>query len=146
MCKNRTSKMKTVILGVIGADVHAVGNKILDHAFKEAGFRVINIGVLSSQQDFIEAAIEADADAILLSSLYGHGELDCQGFREQCIEAGLGEIVIFVGGNLVVGKHNWEEVEQRFLEMGFNRAYPPGTLPEKPILDLKKDLGMIGQV
>ena len=29
--------MKTLVLGVIGADVHAVGNKILDHAFTEAG-------------------------------------------------------------------------------------------------------------
>ena len=80
---------KTVILGVVGADVHAVGNKILNHAFTEAGFHVVNIGVLSSQQDFIEAAIEADADALLVSSLYGHGELDCQGFRDRCIEAGL---------------------------------------------------------
>ena len=29
--------MKTLVLGVIGADVHAVGNKILEHAFTEAG-------------------------------------------------------------------------------------------------------------
>jgi len=131
---------KTVILGVIGADVHAVGIKILDYAFTEAGFHVINIGVLSSQQDFIEAAVEADADAILVSSLYGHGELDCQGFRERCIEAGLDDIIIYVGGNLVVGKQDWDQVKERFLKMGFDRVYPPGTLPEGPIRDLKKDL------
>ncbi len=131
---------KTVILGVIGADVHAVGNKILDYAFTEAGFHVINIGVLSSQQDFIEAAIEADADALLVSSLYGHGELDCQGFRDRCIEAGLGDITIYIGGNLVIGKQDWDKVKERFLKMGFDRIYPPGTLPEGPISDLKKDL------
>jgi methylaspartate mutase sigma subunit len=133
---------KTVILGVIGADVHAVGIKILEYAFTEAGFRVINIGVLSSQQDFIEAAVEADADAILVSSLYGHGELDCQGFRDRCIEAGLDDIIIYVGGNLVIGKQDWDEVKERFLKMGFDRVYPPGTLPEGPIRDLKMDLGV----
>ena len=131
---------KTVILGVIGADVHAVGNKILDYAFTEAGFHIVNIGVLSSQQDFIEAAIEADADALLVSSLYGHGELDCQGFRERCIEAGLDDIIIYIGGNLVIGKQDWDEVKERFLRMGFDRVYPPGTLPDGPIRDLKADL------
>ena len=129
-----------MILGVIGADVHAVGNKILDYAFTEAGFHIVNIGVLSSQQDFIEAAIEADADALLVSSLYGHGELDCQGFRERCIEAGLDDIIIYIGGNLVIGKQDWDEVKERFLRMGFDRVYPPGTLPDGPIRDLKADL------
>ena len=86
--------------------------------------------------------IEADADALLVSSLYGHGELDCQGFRDRCIEAGLDDIIIYIGGNLVIGKQDWDGVKERFLAMGFDRAYPPGTLPEGPIHDLKKDLGV----
>ena len=65
---------KVLILGVIGADVHAVGNKILYHAFTEAGFEVVNLGVMVSQEEFIAAAIEADADAIVVSSLYGQGD------------------------------------------------------------------------
>lgn len=137
------AEKKTVVLGVIGADVHAVGNKILEYAFTEAGFNVVNIGVLSTQKDFIEAAIETDAATILVSSLYGHGELDCQGFRDQCIEAGLDNILLYVGGNLVIGKQNWKEVKERFLAMGFDRVYPPGTLPDEPIRNLKKDLGLI---
>ena len=63
--------MKTLVLGVIGADVHAVGNKILDHAFTEAGYKVVNLGVMVSQDEFIKAAIETNADAIMVSSLYG---------------------------------------------------------------------------
>jgi len=43
---------KTLVLGVIGADCHAVGNKIMDYALTEAGFEVINIGVLSPQEDW----------------------------------------------------------------------------------------------
>ena len=130
----------TIILGVIGADCHAVGNKILNFAFTEAGFNVINIGVLSPQEDFINAAVETNASAILVSSLYGHGELDCRGLREKCDEAGLKDIILYVGGNLVVGKQDWDSVYERFIKMGFNRVYPPGTDPKTSIIDLKKDL------
>ncbi|HHU26236.1 MAG TPA: methylaspartate mutase subunit S [Bacteroidales bacterium] len=117
----------TVVIGVIGADVHAVGNKIIDFALREAGYNVINLGVMVSQEEYIQAAIETDADAILVSSLYGHGEIDCQGLRDKCNEAGLGDIILLVGGNLVVGKQNFEEVETRFLDMGFDHVSPPGT-------------------
>lgn len=131
---------KTVVLGVIGADVHAVGNRILDYAFSQAGFKVINIGVLASQEEFIHAAIETAADVMLVSSLYGHGEIDCRGFREKCLEAGIGDILLYVGGNLVIGKQDFAEVEKRFKKMGFDRVYPPGTMPEVAIADLHKDL------
>ena len=59
---------KTIVLGVIGADCHAVGNKILDYSLTEAGFHVVNIGVLSPQEDFINAAIETGAEVIMVSS------------------------------------------------------------------------------
>ncbi|MGB9792614.1 MAG: methylaspartate mutase subunit S [Thermacetogeniaceae bacterium] len=133
-------KNKTVVLGVIGSDVHAVGNKILEMSLREAGFNVVNLGVMVSQEEFINAAIETDADAILVSSLYGHGEMDCRGLREKCREAGIGDILLYVGGNLVVGKRSFEEVEKIFKEMGFDRVYPPGTLPEVAIADLERDL------
>lgn len=130
----------TVVMGVIGADVHAIGNKILEYAFREAGFNVVNLGVMVSQIEFVEAALETAADAILVSSLYGHGEMDCQGLRELCIEMGLGEILLYVGGNLVIGKTSFPEVEAKFKKKGFNRVYPPGTLPETAIRDLLGDL------
>lgn len=134
-------EQKTLVLGVIGADVHAVGNRILDYAFTQAGFKVINIGVLASQEEFIRAAIETNADAILVSSLYGHGEIDCRGLREKCQESGIGDILLYVGGNLVVGKQEFAEVEKRFLDMGFDRVYPPGTMPEIAIEYLHQDVG-----
>ena len=131
----------TLVMGVIGADVHAVGNKILEYAFTQAGINVINLGVMVAQEEYIAAAIETNADIILVSSLYGHGEIDCRGLREKCDEAGLKNIPLYVGGNLVVGKSDFAEVQKSFLEMGFSRVYPPGTDPEQCIEDIKKDLG-----
>lgn len=133
---------KNIVLGVIGADAHIVGNRILEYALTESGFKVANLGIFNSQEDFIKAAIETNAKAILVSSLYGQGELDCQGFRDKCEEAGLKDILLYIGGNLVIGKQEWPDVESRFKAMGFNRVYPPETMPENAIADLKKDLGI----
>jgi methylaspartate mutase sigma subunit len=137
----RANHLKTIVIGVIGADVHAVGNKIIEYTLQNSGYNVVNVGVLSSQEDFIHAAIETDADMILVSSLYGHGEIDCRGMRSKCIESGIGDILLYVGGNIVVGKQDFAEVKQRFLQMGFDRVYPPGTSIDKSLADIKADLG-----
>lgn len=129
----------TLVMGVIGQDVHAVGNKVLDYAFTQAGFNVINLGVLVSQKEYVEAAVEANADLICVGSLYGHGEIDCRGLKEKCDEAGLNKVKLYVGGNLVVGKKDFSEVLKTFTDMGFDRVYPPGTLAETVVEDIKAD-------
>ena len=126
----QTEAKKTVVLGVLGVDAHVVGNKIMAHALESDGFKVVNIGTFSSQQDFIRAAIESAADAILVGSLCGHGEMECRNFRQNCVEAGIGNIHLVVGGNLVVGKQEWEDVEKRFFRRwastaSIRRAFPP---------------------
>lgn len=131
---------KKLVIGVIGADVHAVGISILQHAFEEAGFEVVNLGVMVSQEEYIAAAIETNADAILVSSLYGHGELDCRGLRDKCDESGLKDILLYVGGNIVVGKQPFDEVEKRFKAIGFDRVFGPGTAPETTVAALYEDL------
>lgn len=131
----------TIVTGVIGSDTHIVGNRILSMALEKAGYKVVALGALTPATDFVKAAIETDADAILVSSLYGQGELDCRGFRDLCVEAGLDDVLLYVGGNLVVGKQEWSDVEKRFLEMGFDRAAPPGTRVETVLAWLADDLG-----
>jgi methylaspartate mutase sigma subunit len=95
-----------------------------------------------SQEEFVGAAVETAARAIVVSSLYGHGEIDCQGLREKCDEAGLRGIKLIAGGNLVVGKQDFADVERRFLAMGFDRVYPPGTTVETAISELRELLGV----
>mgnify|MGYP003464707531 CR=1 FL=1 len=92
---------KTIVIGVIGADAHAVGNKIIDLTLNNSGFNVVNLGVMVSQEEFIDAAVETNADAILVSSLYGHGEIDCMGLREKCNEAAA---VLFQKFGLTINK------------------------------------------
>jgi len=125
-----------LVLGVVGADVHIVGARVLEYALTEAGYEVVPLGIMVSQDEFIDAAIESDADAILVSSVYGHGEIDCRGFRDNCVERGVPDILLLAGGNLVIGKASWPETEKKFLGYGFDKVYPPGTSPETAIADL----------
>jgi methylaspartate mutase sigma subunit len=137
-----SSPAHTIVTGVVGSDTHIVGNRILSMALEKAGYKVVALGALTPAADFIKAAVETAADAIMVSSLYGQGELDCRGFRDLCIEAGLEDILLYVGGNLVVGKQDWSSVERRFLDMGFDRAAPPGTRIETVLDWLAQDLAV----
>ncbi len=135
---------KTVVTGVIGADGHIVGNWVLRQVLAQEGFKVVSLGASVSQREFINAALETKADAILVSSIYGQGAIDCEGFRQKCDEAGLRDILLYVGGNLTPADEPDDVVERKFKAMGFNRVYPPQTHPSDAIKDLKKDLGLQG--
>ncbi|MEO8441715.1 MAG: methylaspartate mutase subunit S [Betaproteobacteria bacterium] len=121
---------KTLVTGVIGSDTHIVGNRILSMALEKADYKVVALGALTPAPEFIKAAVETNADAILISSLYGQGELDCRGFRDLCVEAGLDDMLLYVGGNLIVGKHPWPQIEKIFIDLGFDRVAAPGTRVE----------------
>ncbi|HEX6320707.1 MAG TPA: methylaspartate mutase subunit S [Burkholderiales bacterium] len=136
---------KTIVTGVIGSDTHIVGNRILTMALEKAGYKVVSLGALTPAADFVKAAVETRAQAILVSSLYGQGELDCRGFRDLCVEAGLDDILLYAGGNLVVGKRSWDETEKTYLDMGFDRVAAPGTRSETVIEWLERDLAARGR-
>jgi methylaspartate mutase sigma subunit len=130
----------TVVTGVIGVDAHVTGNWIINHALRGIGCIVVPLGVCVPQESFVEAAVETRADAIWVTSMYGHGRLDADGLRDRCREAGIGDVLLYIGGMLVVGKHVWDEVHDEFVGLGFDRAYPPNTLPETAIEDMLSDL------
>ena len=138
-------KGRTVVLGTIGVDCHIIGAWIIRLGLLKEGANVINLGALVSQEEFIGAAVETNADAIAISSLCGHAYLDCQGFRQKCIEAGLKDILLYIGGNLNVEVgQRWEEVKAQFEELGFNRAYSTETTPEMFIGDIERDMAHRG--
>lgn len=139
-----TSNPVKVITGTIGDDIHSFGIKVINHALESAGFQVISLGIQTPQEDFVKAAIESDAKAILVSSMSGHARLLCEGLRQRCVEAGLKNIVLYVGGTLSTGDTPWPDLEQIFLRMGYTRAFPPTTMPGQIIADLTADIAALG--
>lgn len=136
---------KAVVIGTIGKDAHMIGGWVLTQAFRDAGYKVAFLGAVVPQEEFINAAIEIDADAILCSSLYGMGIIDCEGMRDKCIEAGLDDIILYAGGQVAAPLdlvNKWPEIEERFAKMGFNRVFPNTVMADETVAILNKDLGL----
>lgn len=129
-----------VVIGVIGDDIHVVGNRIMQLALEESGFQVFNLRTRNRPDHFCQAALEVDADAIFVSSLNGEGEHWCSDFRSRLIEVGLGHVLLYVGGNIVVGNRPEREVVKLFASFGFDRVYHRKPDISGAIADLIKDL------
>jgi methylaspartate mutase S subunit len=140
------AKVPTIITGTVGEDSHSIGTRLLSRVLRDNGFNVVELGGLTPAEDFINAAKESDAAAILMSSLYGMAEIDLTGFKEACVEAGLENVLLYLGGYLLVGRHDWTEAESRFKELGFDRVYPPEVDLDRALEDLKNDLKARGRL
>jgi methylaspartate mutase sigma subunit len=138
--KTKGSVKKTLVTGVIGEDVHIVGIRIIEHALRGAGYNIVSLGVQVPQQEFVDAARESAAAAILVSSLAGHANVVCKGLRDKCLEAGLENIRLYIGGQLIIGEQLWSETEKIFKEMGFDRVYPKDADISQVIKDIDSDL------
>lgn len=137
-------KKGSVLTGTIGSDTHVIGARILQYALEQAGYDAVCLGAFVSQEEFVRAAVETDAVAVFVSSVYGLAELDCQGLRAKFVEAGRGKILLYLGGNIATSYSGgeWPQVEGKFKAMGFDRVYPPGTMPATAIRDLEQDLAV----
>ena len=138
-------KQPTVITGTVGMDAHVIGTKILSRALKDASFNVVARGMQVPPEEFIEVAKETNADAIVMSSLYGMAELDLRGFKEKCQKAGLEDVILYIGGVLGVGRQDFKEVEKKFKKLGFKKVYPPEANMKSVIEDLWNDLRAKGK-
>ncbi|MEO6969310.1 MAG: methylaspartate mutase subunit S [Chthoniobacterales bacterium] len=129
-----------VVIGVIGDDIHIVGNRIMQLAVEESGFSVYNLRTRNRPERFVQAALETNAHAVFVSSLNGEGEHWCADFRKRFSDVGLNHILLYVGGNIVVGKRSQEEVIALFKGFGFDRVYHQLSDIKVAITQLEEDL------
>ncbi|MBK7674430.1 methylaspartate mutase subunit S [Accumulibacter sp.] len=129
-----------IVMGVIGDDIHVVGNRIIQLALEESGCRVFNLRTRNRPEHFCQAALEVNAHAIFVSSLNGEGEYWCTGFRARLQEIGMGNVLLYVGGNVVVGNRPESEVVALFRSYGFDRVYHQRPDIGPAIEDLFRDL------
>lgn len=129
-----------IVIGVIGDDIHVVGNRIMQLALEESGFSVYNLRTRNRPERFAQAALEVNAHAVFVSSLNGEGEYWCSGFRTHFSDVGLNNILLYVGGNIVVGKRGQEEVVALFKGFGFDRVYYQLLDIRVAIAQLEEDL------
>lgn len=131
--------MSTIVTGVIGSDAHVVGVTILEHALKEHGFAVKNLGAQTPAEEFVVTARQHDADAILVSSMNGHAKQNCRGLHLELNQHSINPVTL-IGGNLAVGQTTVEDVREEFKQMGFDHVLTSGATPQKAIDILQREL------
>lgn len=115
-----------VVAATVGEDEHSVGlREILDikHGGIEGfGIRFHYLGTSVPISKVVDAALEIGADAILISTIITHGEvhrLNMQRLHDLCIERGVRERLILIGGGTQVTN---EMAKTWGMDAGFGRG------------------------
>ncbi|GAA6170660.1 methylaspartate mutase subunit S [Colwellia sp. KU-HH00111] len=110
-----------VVTGVVGNDIHVVANRLIELSLNARGYEVFNLGVNTYLEEFFDAAVETGADVLMISSL--NGEAEGWSREVKLLKAKyktLDELIMMIGGNLVVGTGNAEDIVPRYKNYGFD--------------------------
>ncbi|MBC8237667.1 MAG: methylaspartate mutase subunit S [Helicobacteraceae bacterium] len=113
-----------VITGVVGNDIHVVANRLIELSLDARGFEVFNLGVNTYLEEFFDAAVETQADILLISSLNGEAEGWAREvkFLKSKYKT-LDNLVMMIGGNLVVGTAAAKDIVPRYRNYGFDLVF-----------------------
>jgi len=113
-----------VVTGVVGNDIHVVANRLIELSLNARGFEVFNLGVNTYLEEFFDAAVETDADVLLISSL--NGEAEGWAREVKLLKSKyktLDKLVMVIGGNLVVGSADADVIVPKYKNYGFDLVF-----------------------
>jgi 5-methyltetrahydrofolate--homocysteine methyltransferase len=95
----------TIILGTVHQDVHSIGKDLAKTLFENYGYRIIDLGVMTPLQEYIDKAKEYNADAIGMSALLVQTSNHMITVSKMMREQGLDDTVCLIGGAPVNDRH-----------------------------------------
>lgn len=110
-----------IVLAKPGLDGHDQGAKVVVRALMDAGFEVIYTGLRQTPEAVARIALEEDADVIALSSMAGSHLPFCTRLKPLLDDAGLGDKLWMIGGNLPAQDHD------ALRALGFAGIFPTGS-------------------
>ena len=110
-----------VLVAKPGLDGHDRGAKVLARALRDAGMEVIYTGIRQTPPMIVEAAIQEDVDAILMSILSGAHMAIFPKVMELLKENGVDDVLVMAGGILP------DEDRPAIEAMGIKGNFGPGT-------------------
>jgi methylmalonyl-CoA mutase C-terminal domain/subunit len=128
-----TSRRK-VLIAKLGLDGHDRGAKVIAMALRDAGFRVVYLGVHQSPENVVRVALEEDVEAVGVSILSGSHEELVSDLIRVARERGL-KVPILVGGVIPPGDVG------RLKEVGVYEVFIPGTPLSKIVEAFRKAVG-----
>ncbi|WP_373002147.1 methylaspartate mutase subunit S [Sulfurimonas sp.] len=113
-----------VVTGVVGNDIHVVANRLIELSLNARGFEVFNLGVNTYLEEFFDAVVETGADILLISSLNGEAEGWSREIKLlKSKYKNLDNLVMMIGGNLVVGSADAETIVPKYKNYGFDLVF-----------------------
>ena len=116
-----------VLVAKPGLDGHDRGAKVIARALRDAGMEVIYTGIRQTPQMIVEAAIQEDADAILMSILSGAHMAIFPKVMELLRENEVDDVLVVAGGILP------DEDIPAIEALGIQGNFGPGTSTEEII-------------
>ncbi len=110
-----------VLVAKPGLDGHDRGAKVLARALRDAGMEVIYTGIRQTPQMIVEAAIQEDVDAILMSILSGAHMAIFPKVMDLLKDNGVDDVLVMAGGILP------DEDIPAIEKMGIKGNFGPGT-------------------
>jgi 5-methyltetrahydrofolate--homocysteine methyltransferase len=99
MEKTDESGKGTILLATVKGDVHDIGKNLVDIILSNNGYSVVNLGIKQPINAIIDAAVEADADAIGMSGLLVKSTVIMKENIEELNERGLAtRFPVILGG------------------------------------------------
>ncbi len=95
----------TVVIGTVYQDVHSIGKDLAKTLFENYGYRVIDLGVMTPLQQYLDAAREHNADAIGMSALLVQTSNHMITVARMMEEQGLAHLPVLIGGAPVNYRH-----------------------------------------
>src|SRR5512143_3533005 len=117
-----------VLVAKPGLDGHDRGAKVIARALRDGGMEVIYTGIRQTPQMIVEAAIQEDVDAILMSILSGAHMAIFPKVMDLLRENGVDDVLVMAGGILP------DEDIPAIEAMGVKGNFGPGT-PLSAIID-----------
>lgn len=110
-----------VLVAKPGLDGHDRGAKVLARALRDAGMEVIYTGIRQTPQMIVEAAIQEDVDAILMSILSGAHMAIFPKVMELLKSNGVDDVLVMAGG--ILPDEDLPAIEA----LGIRGNFGPGT-------------------
>ncbi len=128
MAETNEQRKIRVLVAKPGLDGHDRGAKVIARALRDAGMEVIYTGIRQTPPMIVEAAIQEDVDAILMSILSGAHMAIFPKVMELLHENGVHDVLVMAGGILP------DEDIPAIEAMGIKGNFGPGT-PLSAIID-----------
>ena len=94
-----------IVLGTVYQDVHSIGKDLAKTLFENYGYRVIDLGVMTPLQEYIDTAKKYNADAIGMSALLVQTSNHMITVSKMMLEQGLEDTPVLIGGAPVSDRH-----------------------------------------